>query len=101
MDSTQWLQMQINVKMIYTQTMMQQIVVQAQPGGGYLLILKVSEYETLTSIGAFRGITVSYDTDPRGNYLIKLSSAGWSAFQVNLGATEGGAYTLKLTVEQF
>merc|ERR1719204_2730893 len=80
---------------------MQQIIVQAQPGG-YLLILKPSEYDTLVSIGAFKGIKVSYDIDPSsGNYQMKLNSADWSVFQVNLGATEGGAYTLKLTPAQF
>merc|ERR1719204_2849409 len=80
---------------------MQQIIVQAQPGG-YLLILKPSEYDTMVSIGAFKGIKVSYDIDPSsGNYQMKLNSADWSVFQVNLGATEGGAYTLKLTPAQF
>jgi hypothetical protein len=56
--------------------------------GGYLLILKPSEYDTLVSIGAFKGIKVSYDIDPSsGNYQMKLNSADWSVFQVNLGAT--------------
>ena len=32
MDRTQWQQMQINMTMVYTQTIMQQINVQAQPG---------------------------------------------------------------------
>ena len=32
MDSTQWQQLQVNMKVIYTETIMQQINVQAQPG---------------------------------------------------------------------
>ena len=56
-------------------------------GGGYILILKHSQYDILVNIGAFRGIKVTYDIDPRGNYQIKLNSADWSTFQVNLGAT--------------
>ena len=56
-------------------------------GGGYILITKPNEYDILTTIGAFRGLTVSYDIGPGGNYHIKLTSAEWSTFQVNLGAT--------------
>ena len=32
MDSSQWQQLQVNMKLVYTQTIMQQINVQAQPG---------------------------------------------------------------------
>ena len=39
MDSTQWTQLQINMKIIYTQTIMQQIIVQAQPGVSSLFSL--------------------------------------------------------------
>ena len=56
-------------------------------GGGYILITKPNEYDILTTIGAFRGLSVSYDIGPGGNYHIKLTSAEWSTFQVNLGAT--------------
>ena len=56
-------------------------------GGGYMLILKPNQYDILTNIGAFRGLKVSYDIAPGGLYHIRLNSADWSTFQVNLGAT--------------
>ena len=52
-----------------------------------MLILKPNQYDILTNIGAFRGLKVSYDIAPGGLYHIRLNSADWSTFQVNLGAT--------------
>lgn len=64
-------------------------------GGGYMLILKPNQYDILINIGAFRGLKVSYDIAPGGLYHIKLNSADWSTFQVNLGAT-GTVLTCRL-----
>ena len=41
MDSTQWQQLQVNMKVIYTETIMQQIIVQAQPGISNLSVILI------------------------------------------------------------